>query len=105
MVEELSRIVTHRRGVGRARAIGLFGCLDLVDAAGRPAMSLGDRMTPPIDRLRLAMLEQGLIGLFRPPLLHCAPPLVISEEVLRDGFAKLDLALMEYDRAIGELAG
>ena len=44
-----------------------------------------------------AMLANGLYGLFRPPLLHCAPPLTITEEQLRDGFKRLDRALNTLD--------
>jgi len=39
------------------------------------------------------MLDNGLHGLFRPPLLHCAPPLIIQENELLYGFARLDKAL------------
>ena len=32
-----------------------------------------------------ALMDNGIFGLVRPPLLHTAPPLVISEAELRDG--------------------
>jgi len=37
--------------------------------------------------------QEGLIGFVRPPQVHCAPPFVITEAELRDGFARLDRAL------------
>jgi len=48
-----------------------------------------------------AYSENGLIGLLRPPHLHVAPPLVISEEELLDGFERQDKALYTLDEALG----
>ena len=46
------------------------------------------------------MTDNGLIGLFRPPMLHCCPPLVISEPELRDGFLRLSKALETLDALV-----
>ena len=45
--------------------------------------------------------KNGVIGFVRPPLLHCAPPLVITEEELRDGFDRVDRALGVLDCGLG----
>ena len=48
-----------------------------------------------------AYTANGLMGLLRPPHLHVAPPLVISEEELLDGFDRQDKALYTLDEALG----
>lgn len=48
-----------------------------------------------------AYSANGLIGLLRPPHLHVAPPLIISEEELLDGFDRNDKALYALDEALG----
>jgi adenosylmethionine-8-amino-7-oxononanoate aminotransferase len=48
-----------------------------------------------------AYTENGLIGLLRPPHLHVAPPLIISEDELMDGFERQDRALYALDDALG----
>jgi adenosylmethionine-8-amino-7-oxononanoate aminotransferase len=97
MVEEMQRLVEKHRSVRQARAIGLFGCLDLVGPDGNKLQAYQDAPSKKTQSFRKAMFDNGLWGLFRPPLLHCAPPLVINEEELRDGFARLDAALTALD--------
>jgi len=97
MVEEMERLVQKHSSVRQARAIGLFGCLDLVGPDGKNIQEYQQPMSPKTQEFRKAMFANGLWGLFRPPLLHCAPPLVINEEELRDGFARLDRALDSLD--------
>lgn len=103
MVEELHKIVTKHSSVRQARAIGLFGCLDLVGADGQFVQQFQQPMSPKTMEFRQAMFENGLWGLFRPPLLHCAPPLIIEEDQLREGFRRLDKALrrLDWDGASG----
>ena len=55
----------------------------------------------PLSRQMKAYSANGLIGLLRPPHLHVAPPLVISEEELLDGFDRQDKALDTLDEALG----
>jgi adenosylmethionine-8-amino-7-oxononanoate aminotransferase len=97
MVEEIQRLVDRHGSVRQGRAIGLFGCIDLVGPDGNMVQRYEDPRPPSVQRFWQAMLDQGLIGLFRPPLMHCAPPLVIEEDALRDGFARLDRALAALD--------
>ena len=42
---------------------------------------------------KAALLDEGIISLFRNCMLHVAPPLVISEAELRDGFERVHRAL------------
>jgi taurine--2-oxoglutarate transaminase len=101
MIAQLQRIVDEHPSVRQARAVGLFGCLDLV----RPDRQLLQRLQgPPAPEaavLKAAMRDEGLVGLFRPPHLHCAPPLIITEPELLDGFERLDRALSVLDRHMG----
>jgi adenosylmethionine-8-amino-7-oxononanoate aminotransferase len=97
MVEEMEKLVSKHSSVRQARAIGLFGCLDLVGADGNFIQEYQQAPSAKTMEFRKSMFANGLWGLFRPPLLHCAPPLVINEEELRDGFARLDKALDTLD--------
>jgi len=97
MVEEMQQIVERHSCVRQGRAIGLFGCIDLIGPNGNMIQKYQDPNPESIVAFRKAMLANGLMGLFRPPLLHCAPPLVVSEDELRDGFSRLDSALKTLD--------
>lgn len=94
MIEELNRLVEKYPYVRQARVAGAFGCLDLQHPkTGERIMKLGEPMPPEMVKFKKAFNAEGLIGFLRPPQVHCAPPLIISEAELRDGFARLDRAL------------
>ncbi|CAK9077907.1 unnamed protein product [Durusdinium trenchii] len=78
MMQELQNLVLKHDSVRQARNVGLFGCLDLQNPNGHFIQRLGGASPPEVQLLRQAMRDQGLMALFRPPLLHCAPPLVIQ---------------------------
>jgi len=85
------------------RAIGLFGCFDVQDPNGaNPKL----QHEPPVNpeafaAYKKAYAEAGLVGLHRYPHIHSAPPLVINEEELADGFDRLDQALTVLNRSLG----
>lgn len=97
MFSEIQRLVERHPCVRQGRAIGLFGCLDIVNRDGRLVQKLSDPMNEQAVKLKQAFLANGLISLFRPPLLHCSPPLVISEAELRDGFRRVSKSLTVLD--------
>jgi len=97
MLEELQKLTLKHASVRQARAVGLFGCLDLQTPIGQAVQRLGEPSPPAVQSLRKAMFDNGLFSLFRPPLLHCSPPLIINEEQLRDGFGRLSKALDSFD--------
>eukprot|EP00933_Yihiella_yeosuensis_P019272 TRINITY_DN15628_c1_g1_i1.p1 TRINITY_DN15628_c1_g1~~TRINITY_DN15628_c1_g1_i1.p1 ORF type:complete len:577 (-),score=107.89 TRINITY_DN15628_c1_g1_i1:127-1857(-) len=97
MLEEMQNLIVKHDCVRQGRAIGLFGCIDLVNPQGTLVQQLGAPSPPEVQLLRQAMRAQGLFALFRPPLVHCAPPLVIQEHELRDGFKRLSNALSIVD--------
>lgn len=98
MMQELQTLVLKHDSVRQARTVGLFGCLDLQNPEGKFIQRLGAPLPPEVQLLRQALRDQGLLALFRPPLLHCCPPLVIQEEQLREGFSMLTKALELLDR-------
>lgn len=98
MMQELQTLVLKHDSVRQARNVGLFGCLDLQNPEGKFIQHLGAPLPPEVQLLRQALRDQGLLALFRPPLLHCCPPLVIQEEQLREGFSMLTKALELLDR-------
>jgi len=62
---------------------------------------LGEALPPEAIAVKKAMREQGLFGLFRSPMMHICPPLVIAEPELRELFRRIDGVLTELDAAIG----
>jgi taurine--2-oxoglutarate transaminase len=100
MMEEIDRIVERHPSVKAGRAIGLFGCLDLQGKDGRAIQQLGMPFTPAVATLKAALVRNGIMVMFRPPLLHCTPPLVIEEDELRDGFQRVSRSLAELDAAM-----
>ena len=50
-------------------------------------------MTPANAAFKRALLDEGIYGFIRLPLLHVAPPLVIDEAELRDGFDRVGRAM------------
>ena len=86
-------------------AVGLFGCLDLVDGNGAELQPLSGPTNPAaataVGALKKALLDEGVHSFVRAPYLHTAPPLIISEEELRDGFGRIDRALDAFDAALG----
>mmetsp|Transcript_77282 Transcript_77282/g.216004 ORF Transcript_77282/g.216004 Transcript_77282/m.216004 type:complete len:531 (+) Transcript_77282:83-1675(+) len=100
MMEEINGIVERHPSVKAGRAIGLFGCLDLQGKDGRAIQPLGTPFTPAVQTLKQALVRNGIMGMFRPPLLHCTPPLVITEPELRDGFQRVSRSLAELDAVL-----
>ena len=83
------------------RAIGMFGCLDAHQADKSNPKLQHEAAHEAFMKYKEAYRENGLVGLHRYPQIHCAPPLVISEEELIDGFERLDRALTVLDEGLG----
>lgn len=99
MIHEMEEIAERHPSVLQGRAVGLFGCFDLIGKDGNLIQRLSGPSPPEIPKFRQALFDNGLISLFRPPLLHCAPPLVITEDELLEGFHRLNNALYVLDEA------
>jgi len=100
MMEGIQNLVMKHESVKAGRCIGLFGCIDLQGKDGRSIQTLSAPSPESINQFRKSLRDHGLIALFRPPLLHCCPPLVITEDELRDGFQRLSAALTTLDASL-----
>merc|ERR1719223_881670 len=83
------------------RAVGMFGCFDVHLPDGSNPQLQHTAIDSAFVSYKKAYSENGLIGLLRPPHLHVAPPLIISEDELMDGFDRQDKALYNLDEALG----
>jgi taurine---2-oxoglutarate transaminase len=99
--DEMQRLANAHPSVKQVRAIGLFGCLDVQDSAGNNPKLQHEAAHEAFYKYKTAFAENGLVGIHRYPHIHCAPPLVINEEELLDGFQRLDRALHVLDDALG----
>jgi len=95
MKEEMQKIMDKHECVKQSRALGLFGCMDFIGADGKFIHQLHDKPGDGVVAFKKKFKELGMFGLFRPPLFHCAPPLIIQEDELREGFSKCDEAIGE----------
>ncbi len=90
--------------VGEVRSIGLFGIIELVrDRQTREPMTPWNGSSPEMARLRKTCLEHGLYVYTHWHTVLIIPPLPITEAQLQEGFAVLDEALGETDKAVNKL--
>ena len=83
------------------RNVGMFGCFDIQLPNGENPQLQHTAIDKAFVEYKKAYTGNGLIGLLRQPHLHVAPPLIISEEELLDGFERNDKALYVLDEALG----
>lgn len=93
MLEEIQKLIDNHPSVQQGRGVGLFGCIDTINGEGRLTQKLQGPVTPRNAEFKKALAEEGVYGLLRLPLVHVAPPLIIEEDQLRDGFARVSRAL------------
>jgi len=101
MIECTARLIERHPSAKRGRAVGLFGCIDLCGPDGKLMQPLAGPPHPAVTPFKRALSDEGIYGFVRPPFLHTAPPLVVSEEELRDGFDRVDRALDTLDEKLG----
>ena len=97
----MQRLADRHPCIKQFRAIGLFGCLDVQDLNGGIPKLQHEPAHDAFRQYRQAYQDNGLVGLHRYPHIHCAPPLVITESELLDGFDRLDRSLTVLDEALG----
>jgi taurine--2-oxoglutarate transaminase len=87
--------------VGDVRSIGLFGIIEVVkDRKTREPMAPWNGSSPEMVALRKACLDQGLFVYTHWHTILIIPPLIITEEQLKEGFAVLDKALEITDQHV-----
>jgi len=87
--------------VGDVRSIGLFGILELVkDRKTREPLTPWNDSSPAMVALRKYCLDHGLFLYTHWHTVLIIPPLIITEEQLKEGFDILDQALEITDREV-----
>jgi len=99
--ENMAQLAATHPSIKQYRAIGLFGCFDVHDVDGSNPKLQHEAPTEAFLKYKRAYTENGLIGLHRYPHIHVAPPLIINENELNDGFNRHDNALDTLDEALG----
>lgn len=97
----MQKLAADHPSIKQYRAIGMFGCFDVHLPDGANPKLQHEAAHEAFQKYKDAYRENGLVGLHRYPQIHCAPPLVINEEELMDGFDRLDRALTVLDEALG----
>lgn len=100
MLAEMAALKAKHKSIRSYRAIGLFGLLELQkDVDGTPMASYGTSH-PAIDKLMGFLKSEGLYTISQWWTVMCNPPLCITPEQLREGFAILDRGLEITDAAV-----
>lgn len=87
--------------VGEVRSIGLFGILELVkNRETKEPLAPWNSSSPEMAAFRKYCIEHGLFLYTHWHTVLIIPPLIITEEQLREGFAVLDKALEITDGAV-----
>jgi len=96
----LANLGEKHPSVGDARSIGLFGVLELVrDRETKEPLAPFNGASPEMSAIKKFILDQGLFVYTHWHTILIVPPLIISEDQLRDGFSVLDQALEIADGA------
>jgi taurine--2-oxoglutarate transaminase len=102
MKELLEDLAARHPSVGAVRSLGLFGALELVrDRRTRQPMAPFGGTSDEMRALDRFLRQEGLYTFVRWNTVFTNPPLCITEAELREGFAILDRALGDADRALG----
>jgi taurine--2-oxoglutarate transaminase len=87
--------------VGATRSIGLFGVMELVrNRSTREPLAPFNGTSPEMQTLSKFFREEGLYTFVRWNTFFTNPPLCITEDELREGFAIIDRALSITDQAV-----
>ena len=99
--ELLSGLQERHPSVGTVRSIGLFGVFELVRSRDTmEPMAPFNGSSPEMTALDARLREDGLYTMLHWNQVFTNPPLCITEEQLREGFAVIDRALDATDAAI-----
>ncbi len=97
----LEDLAAKHPSVGAVRSIGLFGIVELVrDKAKKVPLAPFAGSSPEMAALNRFFREEGLYTFVRWNTFFTNPPLSISEDELREGFAIIDRALAITDAAV-----
>ena len=101
MKELLAGLQARHPSVGTVRSIGLFGVFELVRSRDTmEPMTPFNGTSPEMAALETRLRADGLYTMFHWNQVFTNPPLCITEEQLREGFAIMDRALEATDAAV-----
>ena len=97
----LTQLKAAHPSVGAVRNIGLFGIVELIrDRRTREPMAPFNGSSPEMAALDARLREAGLFTMTHWNAFFTNPPLCVTEEQLREGFAIIDRALGGADSAV-----
>jgi taurine---2-oxoglutarate transaminase len=100
MATVLAELQARHPSVGAVRSIGLFGIVELIrNRTTREPMAPFNATSPEMTALGKFFRQEGLYTFVRWNTFFTNPPLTITEDELRDGFAIIDRGLTMADRA------
>ncbi len=97
MKAEMQKLKEAHPSFRAGRAIGLFGIIELQKNKQGEPMAPYNSSSPGMDAVAKCFQEQGLFTFVRWFSFFCNPPLCITEEQLKEGFAICDKALTVAD--------
>jgi taurine--2-oxoglutarate transaminase len=100
MRAEMDRLKAKHPSVKEGRAIGLFGMIDLQKNKRGEPLAPFNGSHPAVGKLTAFFRDNGLFTFVRWASFTCNPPLTITEEQLREGFAIIDKGLEITDAAV-----
>jgi len=99
MREEMDRLQAKHPSMKEGRCIGLFGMIDVQKNSAGERMAPYNGSSPPMAALAKHFREQKMFTFVRWSSFMCNPPLCITEEQLREGYAIIDGGLDITDEA------
>jgi taurine--2-oxoglutarate transaminase len=101
MAELMADLAKRHPSVGAVRSIGLFGVIELIrDRTTRQPMAPFNGTSPEMAALGKFFRQEGLFTFVRWNYFFTNPPLIITEEQLREAFAIIDRGLDITDKAV-----
>ena len=101
MAELMSDLAKRHPSVGAARSIGLFGVIELIrDRKTKQPMAPFNGTSPEMAALGKFFRQEGLFTFVRWNYFFTNPPLIITEEQLREAFGIIDRGLEITDKAV-----
>jgi len=100
MVEEMEKLAKHKC-FKQGRVVGLFGIFELQkNRRGDWLVPFNGGMHPAVAKFKAALRENGLLVMILWSQVYCNPPLVITEQQIRDAFAVIDKCLVIVDESV-----
>jgi len=99
MRSEMDRLQAKHPSVAEGRCIGLFGMMDVRKNSKGDPIAPYNGSHPAMNEMARFFKDNGLFTFSRWSSFTCNPPLCITEEQLKEGFAIIDKALDITDRA------